>query len=98
MGCVINTQPILCSLRCFEKGLHNSKLKHIFARDDININNMGKIEINEAISIVEAFRDNYIRHLEVEGRPAGAIRYISGKLAAAEAILDELKKTSNGAR
>jgi hypothetical protein len=82
----------------FEKGLHNSKLKHIFARDDININNMGNIKINEAISIVEAFRDNYLRQLAVEGRPTGAIRYISGKLAAAEAILDELKKASNGAR
>lgn len=48
--------------------------------------------VNDIKSRVDALKDNYIRQLEVPDRPALAIRYITGKLNAAEMIVEIIEE------
>lgn len=48
--------------------------------------------VNDIRDKVEALRDNYVRQLEAPNRPALAIRYITGKLNAAEMIVEIIDK------
>ncbi len=44
--------------------------------------------VNDMKSKVVAMRDNYLRQMEVKPRPQSAVMLISGKLEAAQLILD----------
>lgn len=47
--------------------------------------------VNDIKTKVETLRDNYIRQLEVKPRPENTVFLITGKLEAAERIIESIK-------
>lgn len=47
---------------------------------------------DEIVKDIASLRDNYMRQLQVEGRPSEGFAFIAGKVEAANMILEILKK------